>query len=241
MHKIVVISDYVCPYCFVAEEALQQAAGNRDDIVTEFHPYELTRKPAPQVDTYHDDVRRERWAKGLVPDANSLGMVVHFPPNVVPRPYTHLAAEGFLYARERDKGDAYNEAVFSAYFTEEQDIGTIEVLRKAAEKAGLDGAEFEAAMDSGAYAEAVERERRETEGITKISGLPTILIDGRKAEIERYTLEAFKDLLEEADRRLAEGEADDDYNECHDGCVTEEEDEDIPGPGGGCGDSGCFF
>lgn len=237
MHKIIVISDYVCPYCYVAEEALKQASKGREDIVTEFHPYELTRKPAPQVDTYHDGVRRERWAAGLVPDAKRLGMDVHFPPCVVPRPYTHLAAEGFLYARERGKGDAYNEAVFAAYFTEEQDIGKLEALKKAAEEAGLDGAEFEAAMEAGTYAEAVEQERSMTEDITRIAGLPTILIDGHKAEIERYTLEAFKALLEEADRRQAEGETEEDVCES---CETaQEEEEDIPA--GGCGDSGCFF
>ena len=237
MHKIVVISDYVCPYCYVAEEALKQAAEGREDMVTEFHPYELTRKPAPQVDTYHDNVRREKWAGGLVPDAESLGMDVHFPPCVVPRPYTHLAAEGFLYARERGKGDAYNEAVFAAYFTEEQDIGKIEVLKKAAGKAGLDGEEFAAALDSGIYAKAVAQERHETEGITKVSGLPTILIDGRKAEIERYTLDAFKALLEEADRRQTEGVADDVC--CESSEPAQEEEEEMHE--GGCGDGGCFF
>lgn len=230
MHRLVIVSDYVCPYCFVAEEAIKQAVGERKDIVVEFYPYELTRKPAVQVDTYHDEERREKWAKGLVPDAEALGMKVHFPPFVVPRPYTHLAAEGFMYAKEQGKEDAYNEAVFTAYFTKEQDIGRIDVLKQAAEEAGLDGEEFGRKLEEGAYVQQVEVEREWVNDHVKLSGLPTIFLDGRQIKVERYTKAEFERVFAEAEMELEETEEKTDVN-------TQEEEQQA----GGCGATGCFF
>ena len=57
--EILFISDYVCPYCLVAKEALDRALekmGVQAHIT--YQPYELTPEPKERVDTYHDQRRR---------------------------------------------------------------------------------------------------------------------------------------------------------------------------------------
>jgi predicted DsbA family dithiol-disulfide isomerase len=44
-------------------------------------------------------------------------------PKVSPQPHTHLAFEGYQYAKEYGKGNEYNHRVLEAFFVEGQDIG----------------------------------------------------------------------------------------------------------------------
>ena len=60
--EILFVSDYVCPYCLVAKEALHRAlrkAGIPASIT--YQPYELTPEPKERVDTYHDQRRRASY------------------------------------------------------------------------------------------------------------------------------------------------------------------------------------
>ena len=107
------VTDFVCPYCVVAKKPLLQAI---QEIKTEknveidvlWHPMELTEEPAPKIDTYHDEERKERWAKTLVPICEKLDIQMKLPPHVIPRPYTRLAWEGFYFAKEEGNGDEYS-------------------------------------------------------------------------------------------------------------------------------------
>ncbi len=72
-------------------------------------------------------------------------------PRVSPQPHTHLAFEGFQYAKEQGKGNAYNHRMFKAFFQEELDIGQVDVLVKLAGEIGLNEAEYREALESGKY------------------------------------------------------------------------------------------
>ena len=197
MLDILFISDYVCPYCLVAKEALKQAlqeTGVEANIT--WQPYELTREPKPQVDTYNDESRRKKYVV-LVEPCKQLGLDMKLPPKVVPRPYTRLAFEGWFFACDNGKGDEYNDAVYKAYFIDEQNIGDVEVLTALAEKVGLDGAAFKAALENGTYTEvekaAVDYARNEL----KPSGVPTIYINGEKVAVAEYTKDEMIRILSE--------------------------------------------
>jgi len=48
--KIQVVSDYVCPYCFLAEGPLNEAINELDgDAVVEWMPFELRPHPTPTL------------------------------------------------------------------------------------------------------------------------------------------------------------------------------------------------
>ena len=86
---------------------LMRAAQKRG-IPIEWMPFELTTTDKPPVDTWNDPVRREKWAATLIPFCEQQGMSFHFPPHVIPRPYTNLAFMGWYYACEHGKGEEYN-------------------------------------------------------------------------------------------------------------------------------------
>lgn len=193
--EILFISDYVCPYCLVAKEALQRALSLLQiDAHITYQPMELTVEPKPRVDTYHDERRRAGY-QVLVEPCKALELPMKLPPKVIPRPYTRLAFEGWYYACDHGRGEAYNDLVYRAYFLDEQDIGEISVLRGIAVQSGLDGDDFTAALSSGIYTarerEAVRYAREEL----KPQGVPTIYIDGRKISIDAYTVEEMVSIL----------------------------------------------
>jgi len=117
------------------------------------------------------------------------------PPHVIPRPYTRLAFEGWFFACDHGAGEAYNDAVYGAYFLEEQDIGEISVLAALAERIGLDRAAFTQALEAGMY---TQRERAATayaREVLKPSGVPTLYINGEKVMLNDYTKEEMVKLL----------------------------------------------
>lgn len=195
--KIRFVSDYVCPYCLVAKVPLLAAAQGKD-VEIEWLPFELTREPQPRVDTYHDEARREKWAKSLIPAAKALGLEMKVPPKVIPRPYTRLAFEGWHFAVEHGLGDAYNDRMYEAYFMEEQDIGDLDVLCSIAGELGLDRAAFREALENGTYAEKQARCADYARDELKIKAVPTIFIGDTRVEGGVYTKEGFEKLIDEA-------------------------------------------
>lgn len=195
---ILFISDYVCPYCLVAKEALFQACdalGIKPNIT--WQPFELTPEPRERVDTYHD-ARRRAGYQILVEPCRQLGLDMKLPPKVIPRPYTRLAFEGWYYACENGRGEEYNSAVYNAYFIDERDIGQIDVLVSIAEAVGLDGAGFRQALLNGTYTAAEQAAVRYAREELKPRGVPTIYIDDRQIQLEQYTKAEMMRILNDA-------------------------------------------
>jgi predicted DsbA family dithiol-disulfide isomerase len=197
--KIRFATDFVCPYCIAAKVPLMQALEGREDVEIELLPVELTRPPKERVDTYHDEARRAKWAKDLIPFCENLGMDVHFPPKVIPRPYTSLAWEGYHYAKERGKGEEYSSLMYTAYFTEELDIGELDVLTALAQRIGLDGADFRAALKKGTYRQTQEEALKIAKSL-EVKSVPTIWVGDLRLTGDLFTKEDFEFYL-----NLAEG------------------------------------
>lgn len=185
--EITFVSDYVCPYCLVAKEALRRAL---EKLGMEAHitnqPYELTPEPKERVDTYHDQRRRAGY-QVLVEPCRQLELPMKLPPKVIPRPYTRLAFEGWFFACEQGRGEEYDDLVYRAYFIEEQDIGRIDVLAGLAKRAGLDEAAFVQALETGRYTQQERQAVQYAREVLKPQGVPTIIVDGRKLNLNDYT------------------------------------------------------
>lgn len=204
MLEIIFVSDYVCPYCLVGKEVLRQALEEMDieaDII--FQPVELTVEPSPRVDTFHDRDRRERYKRILTKEClQALGLEdMKIPPKVIPRPYTRLAYEGWIFAQSYGKDEEYNDLVYKAYFMEEKDIGDIEVLTSIAGKAGLQENLFHQALEEGTYTER-EKEiiQRGTDNL-KIDALPTFVINGEERILNEFSKEEMIKLLQNETKR----------------------------------------
>src|SRR6201985_1248038 len=104
-------------------------------------PFELRPYPEETLRPEGDSLRRA-WRQSVYPIARRMGVPIKLP-TVSPQPHSHLAFEGFQYAREQGRGNEYNHRVLEAFFVESQDIGDIGVLTKLAGEVVLDEKEFE--------------------------------------------------------------------------------------------------
>jgi predicted DsbA family dithiol-disulfide isomerase len=168
--RIKVYSDYVCPFCYIAEVPLEEAMKGKDAEV-EWMPYELRPYPNETLRP-EDDYLPTVWDQSVYPMAAQYGVKMVLP-HVSPQPHTHLAFEGFQYAKEHGKANAYNHRMFKAFFQEEQDIGRVEVLVKLAGEIGLNEAEFGEALETRKYKEAHQQALEHAYNITAV---PTIVI-----------------------------------------------------------------
>ena len=96
-------------------------------------------------------------------------------PTVSPQPHTHLAFEGFQFARSQGKGNQYNSRLLRAFFQEDQDIGKLEVLTSLAGEVGLDENGFRRALETRQFQETHRQALEEALRIG-ITGVPAFLI-----------------------------------------------------------------
>jgi predicted DsbA family dithiol-disulfide isomerase len=153
-------------------------------------PFELRPEPHPTLRPGGDYLRRA-WQQSVYPIARQMGVPISLPP-VSPQPHTHLAFEGYQFAKDHGKGNDYNHRVLKAFFVEGQDIGQIGVLTKLAGEVGLDQEEFEEALHTRKYREAHRQALRHDYGEAGVTGVPKFVI-GNQALTglrDRETLEA---------------------------------------------------
>jgi predicted DsbA family dithiol-disulfide isomerase len=171
--KIKVYSDYVCPFCFIGEKPLEEAIVGKD-VEVEWMPFEL--RPYPNETLKPEgDYLQTIWKQSVYPYAEHYGLQIVLP-NVSPQPYTHLAFEGYQYAKEHGKGYEYNGKMFRYFFQQEKDIGNVDVLTKAAEEIGLDGEEFRHSLETRKYKEKHEQAIKHAFEEVQITAVPTIII-----------------------------------------------------------------
>ena len=158
-------------------------------------PFELRPEPHPTLRPEGDYLQRA-WSQSVYPIARSRGVPINLPP-VSPQPHTHLAFEGYQYAREHGKGNEYNHRVLTAFFVEGKDIGQIDVLTRLAGEVGLNEKEFEEALRTRKYREAHQQALRHAYEEAGVTGVPMFVIGNQVLTglQDRETLEA---VIEEA-------------------------------------------
>lgn len=177
--QIHIWSDYVCPFCLIADEVIGRAIADLPDVEVVHHAHELRPRPAPTLrpeDPYLPDI----WRRVVYPMARRYDVPMRLP-SISPQPYTELAFRGAQYALDQGRADAYHRRVMTAFFREDLDIGNREVLARLAEEAGLDAVGYAAALDDAEYAERHRQELAESERMD-ITVVPTIIIGDRRIQ-----------------------------------------------------------
>jgi predicted DsbA family dithiol-disulfide isomerase len=156
-------------------------------------PFELRPYPTQPLRPEGEYVQRA-WAQSVYPLAQRMGVPIALPA-VSPQPYTHLAFEGYQYAKKHGKGNQYNDRVLKAFFVEGQDIGQVEVLGKLAAEIELNQQEFEEALRTRKYKDAHQQALRHAYEEAGIQAVPTFVIGGTKLSgmQSKATLEAVID------------------------------------------------
>jgi predicted DsbA family dithiol-disulfide isomerase len=153
-------------------------------------PFELRPEPHPTLRPEGEYLQRA-WSQSVYPLARRMGVPIVLP-QVSPQPHTHLAFEGYQFAKEHGTGNEYNHRILEAFFREGQDIGDIVVLTKLAGEVGLDEREFEEALRTRKYREAHRRALRHAYEEMGMTGVPLFVIGSHTLTglQDRETLEA---------------------------------------------------
>lgn len=171
--KIKVYSDYVCPFCFLAEQPLKEAIKGKD-VEVEWMPYEL--RPYPNETLKPEGhYLQSTWKQSVYPMAEQMGIDIVLP-RVSPQPYSHLAFEGYQYAKEKGKGNQYNDRMLRAFFQEEQDISSIDVLTRLAGEVGLDEEDYRDALTTRKFKEAHKKALKHAYEEANVTAVPTFVI-----------------------------------------------------------------
>src|SRR5205807_5099896 len=106
-------------YGSLAEVPLKEAVAGKDGRI-EWMPFELRPAPTPTLKP-EGDYLQQAWQRSIYPLAEKLGVEIKLP-TVSPQPYTSLAFQGLEFAKDHGHADAYNDAVFRAFFQHSRDI-----------------------------------------------------------------------------------------------------------------------
>lgn len=175
--KLEIFSDYACPFCRLAAPAVGELARADRELDVVWRAFELRPKPAPTLDPRGEYIERV-WRQSVYPMAEKMGMTMKLPP-VQPR--TRRAHEAARWARETGRFDAYNEALFRAFFERGEDIGQVDALVGVARGLGLDGAPLRAALERRDYELAVMTDESEARRL-QIASVPAF-VAGRVARL----------------------------------------------------------
>lgn len=173
--KIDVFVDYVCPFCFLVEPAIEELKRDRDVEVT-IRPFELRPDPVPTLRP-EDEYLPRVWEQSVYPMSDRIGLPIRLP-SISPQPRTEKAFLVLQLAQERGLAEAYTQSMFSAFFQQDRNIGLDEVIIEVATAVGLDRAEVREALRSE---ERRDRQRADQDYAVNrvgIDSVPGIVIEG---------------------------------------------------------------
>jgi predicted DsbA family dithiol-disulfide isomerase len=184
-----IVSDVVCPWCFIGkrrlEKALAQFEGHQAHVT--WRPFELN------PDMPRGGMDRDRYvaakfggperAKEIyqrITDAGK-GEEIDFRYDLITKTPNTFDAHRLLWMAERE-GDqnALSEALFRAYFVEGKDVGDRAALAAIAARCGIDASAAELFLESGKGGDEVRAEQLLAQKLG-VSGVPFFILNGRYA------------------------------------------------------------
>lgn len=172
--RLILFTDYVCPFCFLAETAATRLR-EHGRVRVESAAFEL-RPPGVPLPDADAAWLREAWTRSVEPLAAELGVTLE-RPSLMTR--TRKAHEAAAYARGEGRHAAMHAAIYAAYWQQGRDIGRIDVLVEVGRAVGLDPSGLRVALDIDQCTARVEEDERRAERLG-LSAVPAwVLTEGR--------------------------------------------------------------
>jgi predicted DsbA family dithiol-disulfide isomerase len=166
------------------------------NVDVEWRPFYLRPDTPPEGMELPDYIKKGR-ANGSEERLRSMANTYGMDFKSTERIYnTRLAHEATEYAREHGRELEFHKIVFRLVYAEGKDISQWEVLRSAAQEAGLDGEAMQRDVEGGKYTESVNEQVQWAYQIG-VSGVPTYVINDRYALVGAQPYEVFKNTLEQ--------------------------------------------
>ncbi len=187
MLTVDVISDVICPWCYIGKRRLEKAVAalaGRHEVRVRWHPFELN----PQMPKDGMDRRAYRvakfgsWERSLALDAQVAaagaqeGLTFAFE-KMRRTPNTLDAHRLIRLAGREGVQDAVVEALFRGYFTEGRDISDQKTLLEVVAEAGLDRGRAAAELDADGSVAAVRAEEAQAHRLG-VQGVPFFVVNG---------------------------------------------------------------
>lgn len=193
MITLEVFSDYVCPFCRLAEPGLRQLLAETSDVHVIWRSFELRPNTVPPLDPNAEYLHRV-WEASVLPLAAKLGVTMKLPP-VQPR--TRRTHEAAHWARSIGRFDEYHSALLEAFFERGEDIGDIDTLVTLADALGMPGAALREALVSREFEQAVIDDE-ENARHTDVGSVPAFVANGRFGVIGVQPVEVLRELVDRA-------------------------------------------
>ena len=169
--KILLYYDYICPFCFLATErvlALAEEFGLEAKwLGVEIHPeYPAEGKRRRKTE------RTARVSKTLENVAAEAGVEIKLPGFVT---NSRLCLEGAEFAKRKNRFMEFHKACYAAYFREGKNIGLLETVLEAGERAGLRSEELSESLRERSFSEKIEQ-NMESARENMVFGVPTLYL-----------------------------------------------------------------
>jgi predicted DsbA family dithiol-disulfide isomerase len=200
-----VISDVICPWCFIGKRRLEKAIATLDrqhEVRVRWLPFQLNPQ-MPKEGSNRRDYRTKKfgsWERSQELDAKIVAIGksegIHFAFEGIERTPNTLDGHRLIWlADQHGVQDAVVEALFRAYFTAGRDIANRQTLIDVVAEAGLDRHKPEGVLNGEEGMEAIKVANEQSRRLG-VDGVPFFIVNGRLtlsgAQLPDAFLEAFK-------------------------------------------------
>lgn len=181
--KVTVFSDYICPFCYVGDARLNRLRADYDLKVNwcflEIHPETSPRgEPVASLDYPSETWQRMMTTLREMAEEENLPLLDHdFTTN---SRSALLLAEAAKYI-DRDVFYRLHKRLFEAYFSEGQNIGDRDCLRRLALDAGMSEEQIEAAWQDTVVAGRLQHYKKAA-GDLGVKATPTYFIGEQRLD-----------------------------------------------------------
>ncbi|MBL7763356.1 MAG: DsbA family oxidoreductase [Chitinophagaceae bacterium] len=203
--KVEIWSDIMCPFCYIGKRRFEEALGKFEDhnnIAIEWKSFQLdpTIQPAPGKNVYEYLAERkgisyeqsEQMHERVIAMAKDAGLEYNFDKAIIANSYD--AHRLIQLAKKNKLGDAAEERLFKAYFTEGKDFGNHETLAQIGKEIGLDENKVRQALATNEFSNEVDADIYEAQQIG-VRGVPFFVFNRRYAVSGAQASDTFLDVL----------------------------------------------
>src|SRR5215472_6867413 len=147
--SLVMFSDFICPFCYIGFETVRRLKSEFGFTIEwkgfQIHPeWPAAGIPSAEYRQGIDpETRRMMWGR-IVDLGKSVGLEMRSPELLA---NSRLALEAAEFAKECGKAEMFEERVFRAYFDQNLNIGSQEVLGELPAAVGIDRGDLNLALD----------------------------------------------------------------------------------------------
>jgi predicted DsbA family dithiol-disulfide isomerase len=209
--RIDVVSDVVCPWCFIGKRRLENAIALNPDIPVEVHwrpyflndwiPREGISREQYLTTKFGSPERYKGIAKRVAAAASAEGLT-YAMDKISRQPNTLDSHRLIRWAEKIGKAAEMKQRLMDLYFTEGADLTDRAVLVRAAADVGLDADTIREALASEQDVAEIEREALSAKE-ARIEGVPCFILGGKfavsGAQAPEYLAEAIARVAQAAD------------------------------------------